>query len=247
MQTKQKSIENFKKYIDELISSSYILSDKKLTDLMRSISSSKLFYTLFEFCTEDFDYEDAFQKAFVKGDGYGNGKFILPSDQKTQIALIFCLLYKINTKELDFLNVLDDYFFVNNYNESYRNFTMQVLWPFRSVVLKTVETMAEDDAVLAREPVVVKKGKCSIKEKDVKEIISLLDESRSVILQYHMESAQKAELIDLYSNFKDSLYDSEPSKIRLAFLGYKYATLFHRKLDNTFYRIQSLLKSNNVL
>lgn len=247
MQTKQKSIENFKKYIDELISSSYVLSDKKLTDLMRAISTSKLFYTLFEFCTEDFDYEEAYKKAFVKGDGYGNGKFILPSDSKEQIALIFCLLYQINAKEADFLNLLENYFFVNNYNESFRNFSMQVLLPFRSEVLKTAEAMAEDDAVLAPEPIIRKKGKCSVKEKDIKKIIALLDESRSIILQYRIEPELKAELIDLYSNFKDSLYDDEPSKIRIAYLGYKYATLYHRKLDNTFYKIQSILKENGIL
>ncbi len=249
MQTKQKSIENFKKYIDELISSSFVLSDKKLTDLMRAISTSKLFYTLFEYCTEDFDYEEEFKKAFIKGDSYGDGKFVLPTNPKDQIALIFCLLYQINAKEVDFLNILDNYFFVNNYNESFRNFSIQVLLPFRSEVLKTVEAMAEDDVVLMPEEPVIKKKKvtCSIKEGDVKKIIELLDESRSIILQYKIEPQLKAELVDLYSNFKDSLYDDEPSKIRIAYLGYKYATLYHRKLDNTFYKIQSILEDNGIL
>ncbi len=247
MQTKLKSIENFKKYMDDLISSNYVLSEKKLTDLMRSISTSKLFFTLFEYCTEDFDYEAAFSQAFIPGDGYGNGKFVLPRDAKVQIALIFSLLFQINAKEMDFLNLLEKYFFVNSYNESYRNFAMQVLLPFRSEVLRAVEAMAEDDSVPLKAPVVKPIETKTIKDEDAKTVIKLLDESRSIILQYKIEPNQKAEIVDLYQNFKDALFDGDGEKIRIAYLGYKYATLFHRKLDGTLWKIESILKKNGIL
>lgn len=252
MQTKRQSIDNFKKLIDELISSSYVLYDKKLTDLMRAIGNSKLFYTLFKYCTDDFDYEGVFTQSFVQTDaGYGHGKFVLPKEPKDQIALIFSLLFQIDAKEINFLDILERYFFVNNYNESFRNFAMQVLYPFRSEVLKVVEAMAEDstgDVQPVKESIKVTPVKeKTIKVKDVKTIIDLLDESRSIIFQYKIEPGLKTELVDLYQFFKDSLYEGEPKTIRLSYLAYKYATLYHRKLDNTMLKIEKLLKMNGVL
>lgn len=250
MQTKRQSIENFTKLIDELISSSYVLYEKKLTDLMRAISSSKLLYTLFEFCTSDLDYEKTYKVAFTEGEGgYGKGKFVLPKDAKTQIAFIFALLFKINSKEINFLDILERYFFVKTHNESYRNFSLQVLLPFRSAVLKVAEAMAEDGGTVQKpsEPVVVTNKVKSISVKDVKTIVELLEESYSIIMQYKIEPGLKAELLDLYQNFKDCLYEGEPKNIRIGYLGYKYATLYHRKLDLTMQKIEKILKDNDIL
>ncbi len=249
MQTKQNSIDNFKRYIDDLINANLVLFEKKLTDLMRSISSSELLFSLFEYCTSDFDYKNTFNESFQRGDGYGKGRFILPTQPKNQIALIFSLLYQINMHDINMFNLLDNYFFVNTYDESYRNFVLQVLTPFRSEVLRVAETMAEDESASvadlskpAKAPVIK-----SMKIEDANAIIKLLDESRSVILQYKIDVTLKKELVDLYQNFKDSLFEGENSKIRIAYLGYKYATLYHRKLDKTMLKIEKLLKDNQVL
>lgn len=249
MQTKQNSIDNFKRYMDDLINSNLVLFEKKLTDLMRSISSSELLFALFKYCTSDFDFKKVFEESFQRGDGYGKGRFILPTQPKEQIALIFSLLYQINMRDANMFDLLDNYFYVNTYDESYRNFVLQVLTPFRSEVLRVAETMAEDESTSvvdlskpAKEPVIK-----SMKIEDANAIIKLLDESRSVILQYKIDVTLKKELVDLYQNFKDSLFEGENSKIRIAYLGYKYATLYHRKLDKTMLKIEKLLIDNQVL
>lgn len=250
MLTRQKSIDNFKMYMDDLINSGFILVDSKLTNLMRSISTSSMFYSLFEYCTEDFDYESAFALAFRKGEGYGNGRFILPPEAKNQIALIFSLLYQINTKELNFLNLLEHFFFVNDYADSYRNFAAQVLIPFRTEVLRAVAAMSDTGASVQEPQKAPSHTAVEIKtvnEDDAKTIIALLDESRSIILQYKIDAALKGEIVDLYQNFKDSIYDGDCKTIRIAYLGYKYATLYHRKLDGTMLKIEKLLKKNGVL
>ena len=251
-QTKQKSIEDFKKYIDELINTKYIFSNKKLNDLMRSISNSKLFYSLFKFCTEDFDYERTFTECFVKGERYGQGKFNLPKNPKDQIAFIFSLLFLIDTKEVVLVELLEQYFYINSLDESYRNFTFQVLVPFKNEVLRAAEMMAEDEEIVTpTEQIshgVHKKTITSVlTEEENKEILRLLDESRSIILQYKIENNLKAELMELYNFFKEALYDSDPDKMRVAYLGYKYATLYHRKLDGTMLKIENILRRNNIL
>ncbi|MBQ3166535.1 MAG: hypothetical protein IJC01_04270 [Clostridia bacterium] len=246
MQTKYKSIENFQRYVDDLISSKYILTEKKLTDLMRSLSSSKLFYKLFEHCTDDFDYDRAFQRAFQKGKGYGKGKFILPTDSRDVIALVFSLLFQISAKEIDLLKLLEEYFYVSNYDDSFRNFSMQVLVPFRTEVLKAARAMAQETTP-ATMSVVTKPVEKTVSDDDVKTITAMLEETFSVILQYKINDLLKADLVAVHGEFKEALYQGEPERIKIAFLAYKYATLYHRKNDVSVWKIDSILKKAGIL
>lgn len=248
MLTRRQSIDNFKKHIDELINKGFTLSDTKLTDLMRSISTSEMFYSLFDYCTQDFDYDEAFSAAFVQGDGYAKGRFVLPADPKKQIALIFSVLYQINTKEIDFYNLLEKYFYVSGYEDNYRKFAIEVLLPFRAEVLRAVEAMMEgDDPVITPDEHTDAPKTRAINADDAETVLKLLEESRAIILQYKIDAVQKGEVVDLYQNFKDALFEGEARSVRIAYLGYKYATLYHKKMDGTMLKIEKILKKNGVL
>ncbi len=253
MQTRRKSIENFIKCMDEFISANYVLSDAKLSNVMRALSSSKLFYTLLEFCTQDFDYQSAFSSAFIKGDGFGKGSFVLPSNSKSVIALGFSVLYQLNVKELDFYKLLDEYFYLRNYNDSFKNFSMQFLVPFRCEVLKAAEIMLKDGEVVAGAPADLStdadklENKSFLNEDEVERISALLDQSKATILQYKIEAKLKAELVVLYDAFQSALKEGDDYKIKIAFLGYKYATYYHRKADNSVWKIEKILISKGVI
>ena len=62
-----------------------------------------------------------------------------------------------------------------------------------------------------------------------------------------MSQQLKAELLALYENFLSSLYGTSADKIKLAFLGYKYSTLYHRKLDVSVGEIEIILKRCGIL
>ena len=66
-------------------------------------------------------------------------------------------------------------------------------------------------------------------------------------MQYKIEPELKADLMALYDNFDQALFESDPDRIKVAFLGYKYSTLYHRKLDVSVNKIEDILKSCGVL
>lgn len=248
MQTKQQSIENFKKAIDELISCRYILYEKKLSDLLRTIGSSKIFCALLQYVTEDFDYDECFEEFFVRDEAYAGGHFVLPSDAGTVIALVSTLLYRIATNEVDFYKLLEQYFYVNDFSESYRRFAIEILVPFRAEVLRAVEAMAEESYadVAATEPAPVAEVK-AIPAEILDRITQLLNDSYSLILQYKLEDEQKAEFVTLYDNFKTAVYNGDTEKMKPAYLGYKYASLYYRKKNLNIQRIGDILKQNGIL
>jgi len=240
------SVQSFERNMDEVINSPYILSAKKISILLKDISGSKLFYELFDFCTSDFNYIEARNTYFSKNAAYGR-RFVLPPDPKTIIAFGFSVLYCIDSHEEDLVSILNDYFYESNINAAYRRFAKELLVPFKREVLSAADAMInsrEDDPV-----VVDNKGvrKLLLSEEDISMIKELLEQSKGVILQYKIEPDLKGELMALYDFFKSCLYEDEPEKIKIGYLGYKYGILYHKKHDAGLIKIEQILKNGGIL
>ena len=246
MLTQTQSIENFKTNMDELLSCKYVLSAKKISNLLKGVSSSKLFIELFDFCTQGFNYQDSFKKYFTTTTSAGR-RFLLPPDSKTIIALGVCVLYAIDARELDFVTLLNEYFYENDVNAAYARFAKELLYPFKREVLIAVNAMVTGalEAPDARQT--VKETAKVLSDSDVKTIKELLEQSKSVILQYKLEPDLKAELMCLYDNFIASLYEGEGARIKVAYLGYKYGILYHKRHDVGLMKIQEILSKGGIL
>ena len=240
------SIDAFEKNMDEVINCPYVLSGKKISLLLKAISVSRLFYELFDFCTADFDYFKERKKYFVKTASYGK-KFVLPLDSKTVIALGFSVLYCIDSKEEDLVTLLNDYFYEQNINNAYRRFTKELLVPFKTEVLSVANAMIREETEVVAVAEKKHRRKNLLSDEDIARVHELLEQSKSVILQYKIEPDLKTELIILYDSFNSALYEVEPEKIKVAYLGYKYGILFHKKHDASLIKIEEILKNGGIL
>lgn len=244
--TAQQSIEAFSRAMDELTGTTYLLAEKKITAVLKTVAVSQPLMELFSYCSEGFDYDTEKRKYFVKGDNI-EGKFLLPPDSRAIIALCFCLLYKIDSKEVDYLKFLSDYFCSSDLSLAYKRFCAELLKPFK------VETLSAAGAMISggkAEPRVVGKRpteKPALSFSDAALIKDLLKSSRGVILQYKIEPDLKADLMTLYDNFDSALFESDSDRIKVAFLGYKYSTLYHRKRDVSIGKIEEILKASGIL
>ena len=242
----KQSIEFFSKAVDELSSTTYLLAEKKITAVLKSIAVSDVLMELFAYCTKDFDYDKEKKNYFVKGDNV-DGKYLLPPDSRTIIALSFSLLYKIDVKDEEFFHILSDYFCKSDLSLAFKRFSAEFLKPFKVEVLSAVGAMisgvSNETKVVAKRPA----EKPAVSFSDAALIKDLLKKSKNIILQYKIEPELKADLMALYDNFDQALFESDPDKIKVAFLGYKYSTLYHRKLDVSVGKIEEILKSCGVL
>ena len=123
MVTAKQSIDYFNIRICDLINSSYILADKKITDLLKTVTTSKLFYELISYCLEGFDYENYFS-SLPKGQPFP------VNDKKNLMAFAFSLFIALDTKKQDLLNILTEYYPSESFEESYKSFTDNFLIPF---------------------------------------------------------------------------------------------------------------------
>lgn len=130
----KKNLKNFFIACNEMINGRFILSDVKISKILNSIANSNVLYDLFAKCMVDFNYKSEFRNAKVSNKVNG-GYFILPSEEKRIVALVFCFLIDVDNNRINLQNFINENFFSpDGYNISYSNFALNVLVPFKNSV-----------------------------------------------------------------------------------------------------------------
>lgn len=140
---KEMELKNFKEKAEDLISSSYLLAEVKIVNLLKVIASSDTICALFKSCLTDFDYVNAKKSYFVASQYLSNDKkvFVLPESPKDIIAFVFLCLMDIDSKTITLPTFLDTYFYDDGSTySSYSMFINLMIKPFVS----TVYSLAED-------------------------------------------------------------------------------------------------------
>ncbi|MDE7164460.1 MAG: hypothetical protein K2O04_03450 [Clostridiales bacterium] len=104
----------------------YVLAEGKITALLKSIADNKQLYSMFAVSLYGFDYSRTFSACV------NNGTFVLPSDQKKAVALVFRILLDIDSGKIELRNFLEAYFYSPMINESYARFCLEIITPFQS-------------------------------------------------------------------------------------------------------------------
>lgn len=257
MLTREQSVENFKSCITDIVSSNYILVTKKITALLKCISNSKLFFELVEHCVGGFDYYKNKSQYFSE-----SGVFVKPKTAREIIAFTFLLLYEVDAQKTDLTKIINEYFYEGDTNDSFKRFCRELLLPFCDEMLITAMKMMDESEqisgdVLYSRPIsslngeappvsVTRVEKSALSDEDAQRIKTIMTESKTVILQSKMDSLLKTDLMTLYDNFFQQLFGTDFDRLKLAFLGYKYCALFHKKLDLSVNKIEDILKNSGI-
>lgn len=118
---------------DDMINGKFILADVKITKVLNMIAGSEELYRYISECMVGFDFSKEYHRAEVKN-GLNGGVFAVPTDPNKLVAFVFCLLVECDAKRLDFYNFINDNFGISGKSEAYRNFSNQLLVPFKEIV-----------------------------------------------------------------------------------------------------------------
>ncbi len=123
---------------DELISGKFILSDIKISKLLKSIATSSTLYNLFSECLVDYNSEQEF-KASLTGKKQNGSLITLPQENNRIIAYAFYLFVQIDNKTINLQSFINQYFYnPDGYNLSYNNFSRNILVPFKKAILDSL-------------------------------------------------------------------------------------------------------------
>lgn len=132
---------------DEMIGGRFILSDIKISKILKSIADSDILYNLFSKCLINFNFKNEFKNA-QSTTKINGGYFVLPNEPQKIIALVFCILLEVDNQKLNLQNFINENFFSpDGYNISYSNFSQNILIPFKVCVMNALKINANAEDV----------------------------------------------------------------------------------------------------
>jgi len=247
MLTKQESLENFSLETDDLIKCNYILADNKISEIMKTIASSKLLYELFGFVTKNFDYDSYRSVCFSGGAEGANRSFSMPERKQDVMAFTLILLYRIDTRQEDLLKILDNYFKDGGtYIDAYKKFTEEVILPFRDSTLSAAKALMRDEDAFApekQEKPAPKKEKNGRRSKTVS-LPEILEDKQNRISAKRFNSALKEEALFIIDSFKNAYINGDEKEIAVCWLAYKYFSECNPKFRLESDKIYKMLKNS---
>ena len=175
MVTRSQSIQNFNDKTSDLINSKFIVAEKKVAEVLISISDSVLLFELFKHASEGFDYKTVKSVCFAR-DAQGVGYFKLPKTDGDVLALGLAILSEIDNGEVDIIDLCTEYFpSKDGKQRSYALFATQLLIPFQQTALRLAKAIIENE-----DKVEVEEIKPEIIEEKVEKTQAKVEEKTSV-------------------------------------------------------------------
>ncbi len=247
---KSEELQFFLEKADELCSSKYILSEIKIVNLLKAISSSETLLAIFKNCLIDFDIDEAKKKYFIKskyltGD---KGEFILPGNSRELLAHVFNILVEIDSKEINFPDFLSKYFYEDgSFSASYGAFINSMIKPFRNSVKLLMECVIDgslEDPIEAivreeerRAELEIERQKREQLEAElskksygasVKKIRELLLKDKQKIKGSKYKDQIKEEITLIIDMFANAIESEDKDAIYYSFVAYKYCAKAHK-------------------
>ena len=85
---------------DEMIEGRFILSDTKVSNILKAVVKSEILYDLYSVCMKDFKFDDVFARSIADNVSNG-GYFSMSDDNKEIVAFVTCLLLEVDKQKIN--------------------------------------------------------------------------------------------------------------------------------------------------
>ncbi|MBQ7352357.1 MAG: hypothetical protein IJW59_05840 [Clostridia bacterium] len=130
----KQNIVDFFNACNDMIEGRFILSDTKVSNILKSIVKSETLYDLYSRCMNGFRFAHTLE--FCKASNPNNGGYFqMPREEKDIVAFVTCLLLEVDKRNINLQTfVTDNFYSADGYNISYNNFALLVLVEYKTAV-----------------------------------------------------------------------------------------------------------------
>lgn len=146
---KAEDLASFKSAADELLSCKFILAEKRISELLKTIAANKELVELFKTALSGYNYAVEFNRSRVANKG--KIRLELPKNQARKIAYVFCLLMEFDTGKRNLKDFLDTYYYMPQPNDSLSLWTHDMITVLKDVTeylyLSGIETLLDNEDI----------------------------------------------------------------------------------------------------
>ncbi len=250
----ENELKQFTEKVNGMLECKFILSEIRMTALLKTLVSLPTLMQTLEQTTASFDYAAEYQRAaawVAQPDGTQKIKFCLPKDKLKCFTFVFCLLADFDAGKRNFNRFLSEYFAAGDINESYARFCEEVMKPFKRAgesILRNidpesldVQPQKEGEKYFAAERVYI--------PTDVFETLcTTLSRLRETIVNEVLGSQREsAEAEEMTLALWNAVLLKNPKLIKITWIGFKNTLPKLRYTENTIRRVEGMLLQANLI
>ena len=215
MNITEEQLKPFLDACDKMASSKFIMIDKRISDVLKSIAKTEAVFNLVKECMINFNFDLEWRKATVK-----SGCLTPPEESYKFVAFVFALLNCVDDKKISASDLLSKYFTkVENPAGPYGEFCETVIIKFKEIVKHTLvpqgQTLEETSENAA--PQLVDGDVCAriiFLAKDLKDYVSGLKKVKKSTLT-------KGEIIEIVNNLINAVKNGNYQYIKALLIAIK--------------------------
>ena len=143
----EEQIKGFLDACNKMIGSKFILIDKRVADVLKSIAENRAVYNLIAECMANFDFDKEYRQAT------STYNFMLPEDPKKLVAFVFCLFNCLDDKKININDLLMKYYSKEKETSPYALFNQCVTTKFKNAAYFLLVGEKIKEEVKEKEPV----------------------------------------------------------------------------------------------
>ena len=123
----------FNNACDEFISGKYILIDLKIQSILNIIANDEKLRNIVNSCLQDYNFNTQSKQYMINNEEIAS--FSLPTTDKDIVAFVYNLLYRFNSKSIDFYEFLKVYYNAENAGgKEFGEFARTIITPFKNAM-----------------------------------------------------------------------------------------------------------------
>ncbi len=126
-------LQPFNNACDEFILGKYILIDLKIQSILNIIANDEKLTNIVNSCLQDYNFNLQSKQYLINNDNMVG--FSLPTSDKEIIAFVYNLLYRFNSRSIDFYEFLKVYYNAENAGgKEFGEFARTIITPFKNAI-----------------------------------------------------------------------------------------------------------------
>ncbi len=235
---------------NEMIEGRFLLSDTKVSNILKCIVKSEILYTLYSKCMQGFKFATVLENSKAENPNNG-GFFQLVDGDKNIVAFVTCLLLEVDKKNINIQAFVSENFFsADGYNISYNNFALTVLVAYKKAVQRLLGIDEEANVVEGE----VGEGEVlgSVEEERVEAddntkilfaslLMNITELQNQINDDYKLKYTEKEELLIVLKALNKAVHLEELLFINALLIPLEHTLSKHKKLKGVYEQIKYLI------
>lgn len=236
------NLKDFADACDKMSQSKFIMIDKRISDVLKTIAKSDEIFDYIKDCMINFNFEKEWKLATAR-----MGMLLIPEEPRKFVAFVFVLLNCLDDKKLNASDFLSKYFSKSESQAGpYNEFCQAVIQKFKNLVVAKLSNQTVSQVIVEeKKPKIV----VNIDQEIAARLIFLAKDLKEYVIglkKVKKSSITKGELIDIIMALINALQNGHYSYIKSFVLAIKAAKGKDQEIDRRLFEILDIVNKTFI-